>query len=75
MKVPNSHWKSMENRVKFLDEIAVKLNLENPSDWGKVTLQQFREFGGSGILNYYKGSLLNCLRSVYIGIQLCTSKE
>lgn len=67
-QVPRMHWQSMENRRKLLDEIAIKLNIKTISDWGKVSLQQFREHGGTGILNYYNWSLFDCLKSVYNGI-------
>lgn len=68
-KVPNSYWKSIENRRNFLNEVASILGIKSPKDWGKITHRELREVGGSGILNYYNGSLLDCLRSVYKGIQ------
>lgn len=68
-KVPRSYWKSMGNRRKFLEDFAIKLNIKNASDWGKVTYRQISEEGGAGLLvQYYKGSLFNCLQSVYKGI-------
>jgi hypothetical protein len=68
-KLPKSYWKSMENRRNFLDEIAKKLNIKTPSDWGKVTNQQLFEHGRSSLLgHYYNGSLFKCLQSVYKGI-------
>lgn len=67
-KVPNSHWKSMENRRKYLDAIAIKLNIKTPSDWGKVAIRHVYSLGGYGILSYYNGSLFTCLQSVYKGI-------
>jgi hypothetical protein len=46
-----------------------KLNIKTPSDWGKVTVQQFYAFGGSSLLKYHhNGSLFTCLQSVYKGI-------
>jgi hypothetical protein len=59
----------MENHKNFLDEIAKKLNIKTPSDWGKVTYDYFCGSGGSTLLNtYYNGSLFTCLQSVYKGI-------
>jgi hypothetical protein len=59
----------MENRQKFLNEIAIKLNLKEPSDWGKVSTRYITQSGGSTLLqNYYNGSLFQCLQSVYKGI-------
>lgn len=57
----------MENRKYFLDKVAKTLNIESPSDWGKVTNHTLRKLGGSGIQRYYNGSLFRCLQSVYKG--------
>lgn len=62
-------WKSMEDRRKFLDKVAIELNIKKASDWGRVTSKQFFEFGGAGLLfNYYNGSVFDCLTSVCKGI-------
>ena len=67
-KFPKSHWQSALNRRKFLDEVAIKLNIKNESDWGEVTTKQICEFGGAGLLtSYYNGSVFDCLQSVYKG--------
>lgn len=67
-KVPNSYWKSMENRKMLMDQIAKKLNIKNPSDWGKVTQNCIYELGGCSLLTrYYNGSLFACLQSIYQG--------
>lgn len=68
IKLPNSYWKSMENRKKFLDEVALKLNINSPKDWGKVTQHLCNELGGSGLLRYYNGSIFACVQSIYKGI-------
>lgn len=69
VRLPNSYWKLEENRKLFLDDIAKKLSIKKPSDWGKVTVQHFYDLGGSSLLNnYYNGSLHACLQSVYKGI-------
>lgn len=57
----------MENRRRFLDEVAMKLNIKNPRDWGKVTTRRFFELGGISLLKYYNRSLFACLQSVYKG--------
>lgn len=67
---PRSHWTSLENRKKFLDELAVKLNIKNPSDWGKVKTHRIVELGGSSVLKHHNGSLLELLRSSYTGFHL-----
>lgn len=60
----------MENRKKFLDEIAKKLNIKKPSDWGKVTVQHLQELGGSAFMRLYNDSLFTCLQSIYKGMYL-----
>lgn len=70
-RVKKWHWKSLENRKTFLDEVARKLSITTPSDWGKVTTHQFFKLGGGGLLNtHYRGSLFACLQSVYKGIYI-----
>lgn len=65
---PRSYWKSKENRRKFMDGVAKKLNVKSPMDWGKVTIQQVFELGGGTLLSrYYKSSLYYCLQSIYEG--------
>lgn len=59
----------MENQKKFLDELAMKLNIKNPSDWGKFTTRLVYELGeGSLLTSYYNNSLFTCLQSVYKGL-------
>lgn len=67
-KVPNSHWKLISNQKKFMDQLAIKFNIQEPKDWGKITAQQLHENGATSILNnYYSGSLFGCLQTVYKG--------
>lgn len=67
---PKSHWKSRENCKIFLDELARKLNIKSPRDWGKVTIREFHRYGGSALLTlYHNSSLFSCLQSVYKGIE------
>jgi hypothetical protein len=51
-KLPVSYWKSIENRKNFLDEIAKKLNIKIPSDWGNITVRQFKKLGGNSVTEY-----------------------
>lgn len=61
-----SDWKATENRKNFMDELALKLNIKSPKDWGKVRLRTIYEQGGGALLNkYYGGSLFTCLQSLY----------
>jgi hypothetical protein len=65
----------MENRKKFLDDFALKSNIKHLTDWRNISNLSISELGGSGILNYYNGSLVNCLESVYPGIFLNDKKK
>lgn len=59
----------MENRKKFMNQLATTLKITTPSDWGKVTLRHIYDLGGSALLTaYYRGSLFSCLKSIYNGI-------
>lgn len=62
------YWHSKENCRKFLDEVAIQLNIKHSSGWGKVTIKQINELGGAGLMYYYNNSLYKCLASVYKGI-------
>lgn len=58
----------MNHRKKFLDEVAIKLNIKKPKDWGKVTFLSLCKLGGATLLtHYYNSSPLACLKSVYHG--------
>lgn len=51
-----------------MDEIAKKLNVEYPSDWGKTGVRRVLEFkGGSSILRYYNNCMFDCLQDTYKG--------
>lgn len=51
-----------------MDQLAIKFNIQEPKDWGKITAQQLHENGATSILNnYYSGSLFGCLQTVYKG--------
>lgn len=67
-KLARSDWQSIQSRRKFFDELAIKLNINNARELGKVTQKQICEYGGAGILNYYNGSVFDCFQSVYKGI-------
>lgn len=61
----------MENCKKFLDDVAMKLNIKTPRDWGKVSQRDFYKLGGSSLLSHYNSSIFDCLQSIYKGSKLC----
>lgn len=64
-----NHWLDKRNQKIFLDEIAKKLVIKSPSDWGKVKKRDVLLLGGNTILQrYYNGSIKSALQSVYPGM-------
>lgn len=68
IKSRKGHWADRDNQREFIAKIAKKFNIHSPQDWSKVTVEWFRENGGSSILNYYGGSLANALQTLYPSI-------
>lgn len=66
-KHPKSYWKEKENCRKFLESAATELNVNSPSDWGKVPTRKVQKLGGTTLLKQYKFSLFACLKDVYTG--------
>lgn len=53
-----------------MDDLALKYNVKEPKDWGKVKILHVRDSGGGSLLkNYFNDSLFACLRSIYKGFQ------
>lgn len=55
------------NQRKFLDNLAIKLNIETPRDWGNITIQKVAANGGISLLGIYQHSLFRTLKGVYTG--------
>lgn len=65
---PYSYWTSLENQRKFLEKVKQKCGIKDPSDWGKLSMQDIEREGLSILLtSYYHTSLFNCLKAVYQG--------
>jgi hypothetical protein len=58
-------WKDLSTQKAFLDKLAIKLNIQKPEDWTKVTTNMAVKEGGHFIDRYYKGSLAKG-KSAYI---------
>jgi hypothetical protein len=54
---PLGYWKDKQNQKEFLDQLAVKWNIQKPEDWHKVTIDMVLKEGGNFIVSYYNGSL------------------
>lgn len=69
-----SHWELKKNQKEFLDSLALKLQIKNPKDWGKIAKSNIQELRRTHFLSkLYGGSLFNCLQSVYSGMLYCLS--
>ena len=68
LSVPQGYWKNKENQRKLFDSLQKRFDIQYPKEWGRVTLQQVIEAGGTGLLHYYQGSVYGALCSIYPGI-------
>jgi len=66
-KKPNNYWKSMENQLAFLDDLASKLGfLEGDYErWYGVTGEKLKENGGVSLFNLYSCSMYELMSNVY----------
>jgi len=59
-------WKDLTNQHKFVENIALTLNIKTPDDWYNISVHQVYKYGGYTLLNhYYNGSLIKLLRAIY----------
>ena len=58
---PCGYWDKLENIHNFLVSLKEKLDISSVDDWNRVSNEQIREFGGSGLLNKFSLSELCCL--------------
>eukprot|EP01114_Cavostelium_apophysatum_P017721 TRINITY_DN5331_c0_g1_i3.p1 TRINITY_DN5331_c0_g1~~TRINITY_DN5331_c0_g1_i3.p1 ORF type:complete len:845 (-),score=169.37 TRINITY_DN5331_c0_g1_i3:2211-4745(-) len=63
--VPSNYWSDIEHQRTFLNKLAETLKLSSRSDWAFVTAAAVQKNGGSGLLDFYGGSLLRCLQAVF----------
>jgi hypothetical protein len=62
---PPNYWKSKENQRHFFDELATEFGINEPKEWGKITVNQVAEKGGRGIIFNYGSSLFRALQGAY----------
>lgn len=68
-RVPTNFWKLKQNQISYFKELEKEFNIRIPSDWGKISISMIHQRGGKSLLhNYYGGSLLNALQSIYPNI-------
>jgi hypothetical protein len=64
VKVPRNYWSSLANVKNFVLKVGSEFNVREPSDWLKVSVEEFIERGGGGLLSRYS-SLKRVLATVY----------
>lgn len=63
----NKRW-NVESERNLFAELATKLNIRHPSDWGKISVQTVLKNGGGSVMaNKYNNSLIKALHSNYPG--------
>lgn len=68
IKRPQNYWNDKETQKNFLKEVAVKLRIKQPKDWGFQTRAIINSFGGSGLLAHHNYSLYSALCNLFPGI-------
>jgi len=65
-------WKIPENRRKFFDSFAISnhFNPLNAAKWCSVSYRHLRKAGARSVLNYYNGSHIKALISLYPELRL-----
>ena len=55
----------IEDQIKFMDNLFIKLNLKSIDDWGFISKNLIRENGGLSLLRFYKGNFTLLLHTIY----------
>lgn len=48
--LPDSFWTHSSNRITFMDEFAIKYNIQVPSDWKRISVSLLKKQGGKVFL-------------------------
>lgn len=74
-KCPRNHWVVESNRRHFFEELAQKLNIQKPSDWGNVSCETINKHSGGSLLPQFDFSIHAALRDAYPGNALPFSAQ
>jgi hypothetical protein len=55
----------MQNQRAYMNELGNKLNIKDQAGWYNVTIKDFLENKGAGLLGEYNHNMTNLLQSVY----------
>lgn len=64
------YWFHKDNQRLFLQKFAQQMNIENPSDWGRIRLHELLERGALPLYMMHEGSIFKLLKNVFPGILL-----
>ncbi len=54
-RVPNGFWDIRENRVRYMDWLAVQCGIKKPADWYEIRKRHFVQYCGGGLLRNHYG--------------------
>jgi hypothetical protein len=52
----HGYWRDVTNQKKFFDELAIKWNIQQTSDWNKVAAEDVLKEKGKGFISRYYDS-------------------
>lgn len=58
-------WEKPENQRKYMIWLGEKLGYVKPEDWYKISKDYFVRYNGYGLLNYYSGSAVRTVQSIF----------
>ena len=64
-RAPQNSWDSRENQLQYMTWLGEHLGYTTMEDWYQITLNDFYETYGSGILNHYNSSPYRLIIHVY----------
>lgn len=62
---PPGHWNDIDKQRDFIKNLSEKLKIEKMEDWYRVSVQDFRNHNGSGLLLRYSGSPSKLIRAIF----------
>jgi hypothetical protein len=65
-RVPQTHWRRKENRLRYLKWLESQLRFKQPEDWYAASQELFEKHSGGGlIMDYYAGSPALAAKELY----------
>ena len=63
---PPNYWDNVNNQNKYMEWVTKELNINEESDWYKITMKKWNEMGGSSLLSdKYNDNILQLLTHFY----------